>query len=944
MANSNEFQRKVEKVISALKINKPKEKESKTKEEFEKEKEKYKKLTEKLEEFKKKLKEIMPKYTEDERITSQEEEEIFKSMPKDLLKELDIKDPLELMAQVGIYFISEQKKFRDAEIMLNTRPADLFDKENILKFKDAPWALEILLQALFKNPKVCSQLVFENLKLFIDKPWAIHIIRFAMPSYPQGVIRNYKLIEHLSGSEEILKTAAILLTPRALFFLINNFKHATFALEVLKDMIWKNKKYSFLVFLYFDAYKEMPWAKEILKLAIAVVPFDAFVTYFYHFIIYNKELPYIKEIVKYLLDFRAYDCIREFLKIKKYVHIVKDEEVLKIFLEKKSEYFSFAEHIEQYKNESWAYELLSVIASEAPIVLMRNISKFKEMSWAKEIVSIIAKKYPECVFFYFEGCYETTWIKDVLITAIETNPSLANKYYQIYKDLSCAKEIIETVYSLIDKNDLIFLYDEYPELVPKDQQEILNMIDFFPEKAFILLDIYKGKTYAKNILIRIVTEKPMLAFKYFYSYRNLSWAKEVLNVAITNLDGKTINDDLSIFKVRTCLYLLDKNSKNELTILFDRKRKEYNEFIETVLKANINITKATNEKSIKVTDIKKNFWKDASTQNVLKISLTWLNTEKNLDNEQKDDLRLMICRNLYFQNKGINFINVVNEIKRIKEQREKYKDTAIFKNRNVVLLAHNELSKVRKFDEKYYGKYRFGHKTLMGFIKEQHGNVELFRSQFESHSEFEFKPKSTIEKFLVGPGVQVIKTFFDLRIDEIKKEKKSVLSAIVNTKPPLTVFFDSHGAPNGIYFSNESQVHISQSELVNALKTRNNKYPDEPTPILIFANCYASTFLRGVYDKLGSSPKPISIGASEYGQLSYTGTIDNITYIDNKKETVTLGRVVNRSIHMESLNSVVYLPSNNGKIMQVAEKDKKAGKVGRRGEKAVSGMKEGKAA
>lgn len=254
------------------------------------------------------------------------------------------------------------------------------------------------------------------------------------------------------------------------------------------------------------------------------------------------------------------------------------------------------------------------------------------------------------------------------------------------------------------------------------------------------------------------------------------------------------------------------------------------------------------------------------------------------DEESVSEWANRIGRSLFFQNLPVNNENItgtynkINEIRGNKEITEK----PTIKDRSFLLLAHNESEK------------RFGPKEVIEKIKALNPkSLEIFKAEDE--------------------------------IQKIEKLKQSFLKELGNVKKP-TAFFDAHGSPNGVFFSNKYDCHVSPEEIANALIHNQiyNKYNEQA--ILIFSSCNGHTFLRKVLDIIkdynlknkNQIALPILFGESEYGQLALTNSWNTAGYDDLWDQFLTENPTVGSLIAMSDKNSnshhenyTLYIPNKS---------------------------------
>lgn len=274
-------------------------------------------------------------------------------------------------------------------------------------------------------------------------------------------------------------------------------------------------------------------------------------------------------------------------------------------------------------------------------------------------------------------------------------------------------------------------------------------------------------------------------------------------------------------------------------------------------------------------------------------------------------LKVMVARNLFFQNKSIEKVNVINETTRIFKVREQYKNIAIFKNRNVLYVAHLETNEY--FD---MHRYIFGRSPQLEGIKKQGGNLSFIRP--------------------------------NEKVASIKSAKANMIKKFITTPPPFTFVFDGHGGPDALYLSNgtisggkikegANTIKITVAELRDMYVKRREKYPQtasqepEKKDILIFSSCFNHSFLRALYEILPRHiTKPVAIGASEYGQLAYgvfyskfgSSFFEDTLNLKSGKST-TFQDVFEGEFKQKLSNPSCYIPDENNIPQQFSQREKR---------------------
>ena len=127
--------------------------------------------------------------------------------------------------------------------------------------------------------------------------------------------------------------------------------------------------------------------------------------------------------------------------------------------------------------------------------------------------------------------------------------------------------------------------------------------------------------------------------------------------------------------------------------------------------------------------------KDESLANLAKIEDGWL--PENLSEEERAGMKIIICRNLYFEKKNITEINVKQACKKLLEIREATKNIDLFKGRKVVFVANNE-----KWSKKKGGGSRFGKAAT---IKEIEARTLKYAISYKKSKYYEIDKEGNIK-------------------------------------------------------------------------------------------------------------------------------------------------------------------------------------------------------
>ncbi len=372
----------------------------------------------------------------------------------------------------------------------------------------------------------------------------------------------------------------------------------------------------------------------------------------------------------------------------------------------------------------------------------------------------------------------------------------------------------------------------------------------------------------EEIMRRVVLSSTLVAFEEFTKYKDAPYAVKLLEEAAYQIEDKEVVTRM--VNDATKVPGLSEGDKKRIIAMAGRKK--------------VNTPLAEKLLSIDQQPQRARLLEDPGLRDWSEVKEEWIDWRKlksPASGEKqaavwKLQMRAMIARNLYFQNLEVNEANVKKEFLRIVETREKYSTLKVFKGRNVLHAAHTELIRdVKKLDGKL-------------FTDEQYQEWE--KASEDPHRFGKKGTQDAIKKQQDGEG-----TYEMLRpaknLEALQKAKEDILQKIKTMGPPSTFIFDGHGGPDAWYLSDgtvsgtakagtvnetDTTVKISVEELAQALVERAKKFPqlrtNDPSKkdIFIFACCYNTNFIRSLYMQMGDAPKPIALGASEYGQYGYS--------------------------------------------------------------------------
>ena len=281
-----------------------------------------------------------------------------------------------------------------------------------------------------------------------------------------------------------------------------------------------------------------------------------------------------------------------------------------------------------------------------------------------------------------------------------------------------------------------------------------------------------------------------------------------------------------------------------------------------------------------------------------------------------DEMRLMIARNLHFSGirpENVSQDGIKREYERIKEMRERMKDVNLFEGRNVLLIADNERWLQTVNENMKSGPYRFGNNTIMQAMERQQGTMT----------------RTTYLHRFRADGSEYTSDH-----ESVLRMKQDILQEIRETTGFLTIYFDAHGEGGRVFL--DRNTAITSGEIADALNDRHNHTrtdeKDEPV-IIISGSCFNINQMHNIFKYLDDDvPKPIFIGASDYGQMAvsnplsrYGGPLEEKILRNYKDTSATIGNIVNefakplRLFFAPMSNPSVYVPDKKNNPMQISE-------------------------
>ncbi len=324
------------------------------------------------------------------------------------------------------------------------------------------------------------------------------------------------------------------------------------------------------------------------------------------------------------------------------------------------------------------------------------------------------------------------------------------------------------------------------------------------------------------------------------------------------------------------------------------------------------------------------FLADPTLRHLGDIHTAWLRDPKSKNNpsvltasEAKTAARAV--RTLAFQDKPVNEQNFKEALLQIQATREDVHSVPLFKGRNLVFVAHDQMIRdakpsfpltedlVKQYERESGDKYVYGKSALRKALLAQQGKA-------------------------VGPAP--IFTREAHRGKALERQKEGILRDIATSPPKSTFVFHGHGNMSKLFFATvpDGQVDygsysISYRDLADALRARAKNFPQlrDANPsegdVLVFAHCFNANFIHNLDMALGKDPMPICVGSAEFGQPDYSQLnkpIDpffrDILQVQSKKPT-TIGTIIDYEFDPKTLatNPSIYVRPRGKKTLQVVE-------------------------
>ena len=685
--------------------------------------------------------------------------------------------------------------------------------------------------------------------------------------------------------------------------------------------------YVFVPFTLLEHYLSHPLAKEILLKAVAKEPAGAFRNFKQY-----REKPWamqiLEEAVKHATALEGRCSLRELVRDD----ALSEDEHMRL------EGVIAQEHPDPSVDELWQKfsEEPGEMKTDFFDTIWQGLGVQAKGDFMKKLLDSRWKFAARQAFLRFPEYKLHPDANIIVYQAMGKEPGRAIENFDVYRDQPFAEGVIERAIRK-DRGSAIKYFKKYSHF-PWAEQALKEMVSIEPYYAIERFTIYDAFPWAESVLKTALDgalkEGPWLVIKRHATYKDFPWAQQLLREAIAK-DADAAMEYFATYK--------EYPWADESFLVEQAKRASYKS-VRGFLQSNVGKSLPEAERShieaavpelAKVADTllerdkepsSPRFREDPAVQHIGEIDPSWV-PDKHVNKADKPALaqyRTLIARNLYFQ--GIETITkeaVQKESERIILMRERYQNVPLFKGRNIIVAAHLELT-----PEDFRNPadpWRFGKDALISELKRQQS-----AGGQEDHSFSVQRERPKIES-----------------MEEVSRVKRETLNLIKMLPGPLTFIFDGHGGPDGLYFSaglpdagggvpqTQEWRRISPQELADALVARyvaslelHNENPGNGV-ILVLDDCYSSTYLRKLYSILTEHnvPKPIVIGASEYGQLGYSDFHSpyGSSFMGNtilQKDTggdATIGGVVDHDETQKDSNPSLYIPDEANRPMQLSK-------------------------
>jgi len=544
-----------------------------------------------------------------------------------------------------------------------------------------------------------------------------------------------------------------------------------------------------------------------------------------------------------------------------------------------------------------------------------DLGEVKQMYWndlSKEKVIKILELNPNFNFRPLVELKETFWYEitiDKVISLLEINNSFPFKLlvwlWKIEPILSYCLEYIKEISE----------YHTYFEITSVNS-------DFLKQIKYIFKTNYSNKK-----IIELLKTSPTLNFDLLYEIWTIEPDFDKALIYLDKISKINYNFKFSDFIASRKIFGKNFTLDKLINLLEKNKNFDFKDLTKT-WEITSNLELALNFKNItkviKTWPDKKKlniFFEDPALKNLWKILDLW-----ELSNYSME-IKMIIARNLFFNDLEVTTENINKEYKRYDEKIKdvKISNIQIFKWRNIIFTAHNE--NVDEDDIKKYNikdKEKFWKKVSIESIKKHWGKIAKI-----------YHPEDKQ------------KALKDARMD--------TLNALETTDYPMTFIFDWHWWPDWLYLSDwdfiwsdkqtisekNDTIKISVQDIANSLisRSKNKENLNNDKDILIFSSCFNHTFIRKLYKILNNYNKkiienwsndklvklPITIWESEYNQFWYSNDVN--TYwskffekwlgLGNTDEEITVWNINKNQWKLKISNISIFIPDENNIQMQI---------------------------
>lgn len=761
----------------------------------------------------------------------------------------------------------------------------------LIYYKDKPWAPILVMDTIdYALQNDLSISLLSILYAVKNKPWLKDVLELFLKHFPNEIIYNIGRLKKIKGIDKIAMKV-VQKNPKNVPIAIADFAFLPNFEEIALYLLVKNP--AELIYNILNS-KKIKAGSKLVIMTEAMKNFETTFT--------DENSPYfnhsINSTFKAFLNESTFKSLRTENNLSKLIS--KDSNVLFTGLDKLAK--SYPELTMKLLRNT-GDQLNNHSLSEKQTSKLKKLTKLKSFQqYSTELIGLFLNIAPKILPELLETHKNPGEILQQISNNIDKIANFAHVGWiikKIYK-VNGYNEIKLGITLRLCEIDAILVLGEIDLIKERDPQSLAKIIAKLKKNI-------KFTTINNRHTFQIIEENKELFGEEFIN--KLKEQRDSVNKAASDIVSKNkqpLKKDLKLIKYLYSLYInRDKRFKKTLALL-DNIKIPIGADVGKFLKSKL----ASAKKSVESRE--KELLKDPALAFVHQIDSQWIKElhVPLIAFQNQNEFLFHIARNLWTNKKEITKENVEKEALAIYKNLTKYADKPIFKDRNIVFLAHNE-----KDND---GTNRFGKKAILEAIKRQGGKL--------GEKDF-LRAKNTLKS--------------------LKTKKQAFLNFIENKSGPITAVLDAHGGENAIYLSNgeikngkifitSNTVKITYKEIAKRLIERKKKFENEDDDVLfIFESCYSSTMIRKIYSevkKLGGS-RFIAIGTSEYNQYSYSTTNNKFgsKYFDKamrlnsagKKNPTTFEDLfkTNKTRNMSS-NLSIFIPSEEGEFRQIAEKQK----------------------